>query len=164
LRLNLPPLQSFPEIPAKNSHPRPLCAKYQQQINPQGAIEQTLFDELLTAAWNLRCVRILEAEIGMLDPRYDRLARHHTRFERTFHRALNQLRTIQTDAALHHMLPREVRHRTPVLASPLKIAKRSQERDHKYVAMPNKVPNKAEWQAAAAARSTALPFPNQPRR
>src|SRR5271167_2376966 len=103
-----------------------LCAKYQQQINPRGALEQTLFDELLTAVWSLRSVRILEAEIGMLDPRYDRLARHHTRFERTFHRALNQLRTIQTDAALHHMLPREVRHRTPVLASPLKIAKRSQ--------------------------------------
>ena len=137
-----------------------LCAKYQQQINPQGALEQTLFDELLTAVWNLRCVRILEAEIGMLDPRYDRLARHHARFERTFHRALNQLRTIQTDAALHHMLPREVRHRTPVLASPLKIAKRSQERDRKYVSMPNK----AEWQAAAAAGSAALPFPNQPRR
>jgi hypothetical protein len=109
-----------------------LLAHYQQEINPQGALQQTLFDELITAAWNLRRVRILESQLDMLDPRSDRLARHHSRFERTLHRSLKELKSLQTDAALHHMLPRELRHRTPLLASPLKIAKRAQERDKAF--------------------------------
>ena len=39
-----------------------LQAHYQLEIAPQGALQQTLFDELVTAAWNLRRVGILEAE------------------------------------------------------------------------------------------------------
>jgi hypothetical protein len=122
-----------------------LLAQYQQEINPQGPIQQTLFDELITAAWNLRRVRILESELNLLDPRSDRLARHHSRFERTLHRSLKELKALQTDAALHQMLPREVRHRTPLLASPLKIAKRAQERDKAYAEADAKIPPLRSW-------------------
>ena len=73
--------------------------------SPTARIQQTLFDELVAAAWNLRRVRILQAEIDLLDPLSDRLARHHARFERTFHRALKELRALQTEARLHAMLP-----------------------------------------------------------
>jgi len=106
-----------------------LLAHYQNDIQPQGAIQLTLFDELVAAAWNLRRVRALQSQTDMLDPLSDRLARHHTRFERTFHRALKELKALQTEARLHDMLPRHDRHRTPFLASPLVISKRSHERE-----------------------------------
>ena len=103
-----------------------LLAAYQSQIRPAGSIQHTLFEELVSAAWNLRRVRILESRLDLLDPRSDRLAQHKSRFERTFHRALNQLKALQTEHALRHTLPREIRRRTPLLASIQKIAKRSQ--------------------------------------
>jgi hypothetical protein len=106
--------------------------RYQAEIDPQGALQQTFFEELVTAAWNLRRVRILQASIDMLDPQFDRLSRYHVRFERTMQRAVKELKALQTDARLHAMLPREVRHKTPFLAAPLVIAKRSQERDRQY--------------------------------
>ena len=104
-----------------------ILAHYQSQIEPHGPIQQTLFNELVAAAWNLRRVRILQAQIDMLDPQYDRLARHHSRFERTFHRALKELKAHQTESTLRTLLPPRVRHRTPFLAAPLVIAKRSQQ-------------------------------------
>ena len=107
-------------------------ARYQTEIHPFGPIQQTLFDELVTAAWNLQRVRVLQSQLDMLDPRYDRLARHHTRIERTFHRSLNELKALQTEAKLHALLPHPARHRTPFLASSERIekaiAKRSQQR------------------------------------
>ena len=116
-------------VPQDQSEFNVLHARYQREINPQGPLQQTLFEELVAAAWNLHRVHVLEAEIDMLDPRFDRLARHHARFEKTFHRALKELRTLQTEAALRQLLPRETRRNTPVLACPEKIAKRSLERD-----------------------------------
>ena len=109
-----------------------LLARYENEIHPQGQLQQTLFDELVNAAWNLRRVRILQAGIDMLDPHYDRLARHHSRIERTFHRSLQELKALQTDSTLHALLDRPIRHRTPFLASPIIIAKRSQQRDREH--------------------------------
>jgi hypothetical protein len=106
-----------------------LRARYQAEIDPRGALQQDLFDELVTAAWNLRRVRLLQAGIDMLDPQFDRLQRHHSRFERTFHRTMKELKALQTDARLHAMLSHHDRQRTPFLAAPLVIAKRSQDRD-----------------------------------
>ena len=126
-----------------------LLAAYQSQIRPAGAIQQTLFEELVSAAWNLRRVRILESRLDLLDPRSDRLAQHKSRFERTFHRALNQLKALQTDHALRHTLPREIRHRTPFLASIQKIAKRSQ--------LPNLLPNPASPPPLATQHPIAEP-------
>jgi len=106
-----------------------LFAFYQAEVNPQGPIQQSLFEELITAAWNLRRVRILQAGLDLLDPQYDRLARHHTRIERTFHRSLKELKALQTNRTLRATLPAHLVTRTPVLAAPLIVAKRSQERD-----------------------------------
>ena len=121
-----------------------MLAGYQFEINPRGAIQQTLFDELVAAAWNLRRVRILESQLDLLDPQFDRLARHQARFERTFHRALKELKALQTSAAVRYLLPREIRHKTPMLASPILlktfVAKRSQQQLPKPL-----------WRASAAA-------------
>jgi len=72
-------------------------------------LQETVFSQLVAAAWNLRRVRILQAELfdGDLDPlanpefdaRCDRLARYEQRFERALYRAIAELRRLQTDAA-----------------------------------------------------------------
>ena len=128
-----------------------LLARYQNEIQPRGQLQQTLFDELVAAAWNLRRVRTLQAEIDMLDLQYDRLARHHSRLERTFHRSLKELKALQTDATLHALLPRLVRHRTPFLAAPLVIAKRSQQRVLEQLPPGAQAPPNLPKQAAQAA-------------
>jgi hypothetical protein len=56
----------------------------------------------------------------------DRLARHHTRIERTFFRSLRELKALQTDAALSLTLPSYFMTIAPPLASRTQIAKRTQ--------------------------------------
>jgi hypothetical protein len=40
-----------------------LAADYQADVQPQGAIQQTLFNQLVAAAWNLRRIGRMEAEL-----------------------------------------------------------------------------------------------------
>jgi hypothetical protein len=105
-----------------------LLADFQADVQPQGAIQQALFNELVAAAWNLRRVRLLEAEPRNQDNpiELDRLARHHTRIERSFHRSLKELKALQTNAVLHASLPAPLRKNAPPLASANEIAKRTQ--------------------------------------
>ena len=105
-----------------------LLAGLEADVKPQGALQQALFNELVASAWNLRRVRLLEA-----DPRHqdnpaelDRLARHHTRIERSFHRCLKELKILQTNAVIHASLPSPLRRNAPALASAPEIAKRTQ--------------------------------------
>src|SRR5207247_2010165 len=64
-----------------------------------------------------------------LQKKLDRLGRHHTRFERTFHRSLKELKALQTSRAQKEEAPEENRFR-PDLATPVKpeskISKRTQ--------------------------------------
>lgn len=85
-----------------------MAARYLFDLSPSGAAELTLFNAILGAAWQLRRVGRMETEAcagkvnysemlddEMLQKKLDRLARHHTRIERTFHRCLKELRTLQ---------------------------------------------------------------------
>src|SRR5205823_7184443 len=78
------------------------------ELDPQGQVEQTLFDEIVAASWNMRRIRRLETEAcsghatyteilnnDPLQKNLDRLARHRTRFERTFHRCMKELKAVQ---------------------------------------------------------------------
>jgi hypothetical protein len=97
-----------------------------------------LFNQLVAAAWNLRRVRRMEAELcaGLeyrdllasdeLQNKLDRLARHKTRIERTFHRCLKELKALQTNAFIQISLPRSIRENILPLASANEIAKRTQ--------------------------------------
>src|SRR5579864_5293617 len=89
-----------------------LHTQLQADIRPQGTVQQILFDQLVSAAWNLRRIPRMEAELTAsaqtyrdildapdLTAKLDRLARHHTRIERSFHRSLRELKALQTDAA-----------------------------------------------------------------
>ena len=116
-----------------------LHTQLQSDVRPQGALQQILFEQLVTAAWNLRRIRRMETELTAsartyldildnpdLTSKLDRLARHHTRIERTFHRSLRELKSLQTDAALAPTLPPVLIERVPPLASKTQIAKRTQ--------------------------------------
>jgi len=116
-----------------------LLAGLQADIAPQGVLQQTLFDELVAAAWNLGRVRIMEAELcsraatchDLLDDdvlltKLDRLARHMSRIERTFHRSLKELKALQTNAAIRPMVARQDDEPALPLASAIEISKRTQ--------------------------------------
>jgi superfamily II helicase len=107
---------------------------YQTEVQPQGAIQQTLFDELVGAAWNLRRVRRMEVQLCSdtaddeeLQKKLDRLARHKTRIERTFHRSLKELKALQTNAVFQEALPSEMRPYVPTLSNAAEISKRTQQ-------------------------------------
>jgi hypothetical protein len=116
-----------------------LLAGYQADIAPQGVLQQALFDELVAAAWNLRRIRVMEAELysrastytDLLDDdvllsKLDRLARHKSRIERTFHRSLKELKALQTNAAIRPMIALQEDEPAPPLASAIEISKRTQ--------------------------------------
>jgi hypothetical protein len=116
-----------------------LHAQLQAEIRPQGALQQILFDQLVASAWNLRRIRRMEAELTasvatyldvldnpVLTAKLDRLARHQTSNERSFHRSLRELKSLQTDAALALTLPPDFMQRLQPLASKTQIAKRTQ--------------------------------------
>jgi hypothetical protein len=117
-----------------------LLAEFQNDVAPRGALQQTLFDELVAAAWNLRRVRRLETELCSraatyhdlladddLQSKLDRLARHQSRIERTFHRSLKELKALQTNAAIQPLISCDIREAAPPLASAIEIAKRTQQ-------------------------------------
>ena len=109
-----------------------LRAALLDDLQPQGALELELFDQLLHAAWNLRRVRRLEVDLSCgrhgdrlsddaLDATFNRYARYHARFERSFYRALKELRVLQSARAL-----RQPEAQLPALAAPAKSPKRTQ--------------------------------------
>ncbi len=79
---------------------------YQNQYKPQGAIENTLFDLVLFAAWQLYKVREMELyaeiDLGVTGSfgRSEKLSRYRASHERLFFRSLNQLRQIQQERLL----------------------------------------------------------------
>jgi len=127
---------------------------YQTDVQPQGAIQQTLFDELVGAAWNLRRVRRMEAALGASDDeevqkKLDRLARHKSRIERTFHRSLKELKALQTNAAIEATLPLYVREQVPPLSNANENAKRTHHFQH--------LQNRARQQAFIPANAGTSP-------
>ena len=95
-----------------------LLARPQTDIQPQGALQQILFDQFVAFAWNLRRIRCMEAELTSsaesyldildnpdLTAKLDRLARHQTRIERSFHRSANSSLCKQTPHS-HPRFPR----------------------------------------------------------
>ena len=116
-----------------------MLADFQSDVAPQGAIQQTLFDELVASAWKLRRILRMETELCAhatnfhdllhdddLQIRLDRLARHKARIERTFHRSLKELKALQTTQAVSALLAPEIRAAAPPLASAIQITKRTQ--------------------------------------
>jgi hypothetical protein len=74
-------------------------------LQPQGTLEQLVFNDLLHARWKLHRCRGIEASLstGDTDPlldeslgkQLDRILRYEARAERNFYRSLKELRTLQ---------------------------------------------------------------------
>src|SRR5262249_37187323 len=86
-----------------------LQAALLEELAPTGAVETIPFHELLHAAWSLQRFRRIEAELpvsaaDLLDAAsaalLDRLGRYQARAQRAYYRALQELRTLQTNRAL----------------------------------------------------------------
>ena len=83
-----------------------LRRQYLDDYRPTGAIENTLFDMLVFAAWQLYKIRDLEMftdlDLGMPGSfgRSEKLARYRGSHERLLFRSLNQLKQMQQERAL----------------------------------------------------------------
>jgi hypothetical protein len=62
-----------------------------------------------------------------LQKKLDRLARHQTRIQRTFHRSLKELKTLQTNSFIEATLPHSVRPHVPPLSHATQISKQTQQ-------------------------------------
>ncbi len=111
-----------------------LLRDYRASVQPQDAIQQSVFELLVGAAWNLRRIRRMEVRAcsdltlsaGKLEKELDRLVRYKTCIERTFHRSLKELKALQTNAVIEATLPLSVRQKTLPLANAAEISKRTQ--------------------------------------
>ena len=107
---------------------------YQASVQPQDAIQQSEFELLVGAAWNLRRIRRMEVRAcsdttltaEKLEKELDRLVRYKTCIERTFHRSLKELKALQTNAVIQATLPLSVRQNLLPLSNATEISKRTQ--------------------------------------
>jgi hypothetical protein len=135
------------------------------ELQPQGALETFTFQELLHAAWNLHRFRRIEARCScgtakdLIDPEItvilDRLGRYQARAQRAYYKALQQLRTLQTDRALRALklteeeladvppvadirkLTKQTRSSVPAKAKPLALPLAKQENATSGIALPD---------------------------
>jgi hypothetical protein len=128
--------------PSEEAEYEAFAAAYAAEVNPQGALEEALFTDLVHARWNMKRVRRLEAEFAangpdpLLDPERgkiaDRLARHYTRFERSHRRLLAELRDMQTNRALRAELDRFLPEDLPAMLPIADFAERTQTVKNEY--------------------------------
>ncbi len=85
------------------------CAGFQADLKPRGAIEQTLSAEIVHAAWRLRRCSVMEAGMSptddfQLDPLTGKtqqsIDRARAAAHRIFHRAMSELRRLQSERRL----------------------------------------------------------------
>ena len=106
------------------------------EIDPQGPVETVTFQELLHAAWNLHRFRSIEVQCcsGTLadftDAQstivLDRLGRYQARAQRAYYRALQELRTLQTNRTLRAVkLDEEVEPDVPAIVDINELTKQT---------------------------------------
>ena len=109
--------------------------RYQTDVAPQDAVQLSVFDDLVAAAWDLRRIRRMQVRAcsdttrtaEQLEKELDRLVRYKTCIERTFHRSLKELKALQTNSFIAATLPEIVRPHVPPLANATQITKRTQQ-------------------------------------
>ena len=109
-------------------------------VCPHNTPEQLVFSQLLYASWNLERIRAMEANLllggldAISDPKTARelelLHRYSIRFERSFHRNMNELRKLQTSRTISERWTAKTGERPPLLVDVAKVTKQSQRFDH----------------------------------
>ena len=123
------------------------------ELDPRGALETITFREILHAAWNLQRFRRLEAEVCLGDLEdflrseqttiMDRLARYQARAQRSYYRAVQELRALQTNRALRaSKLDAPHADALPALAEMAKLTKQTRsEAPEEPAPMPLRMPD-----------------------
>ena len=107
------------------------------ELDPQGATEEVVFQQILLAAWNLQRLSRLEAEAstGTLEDFtnpatvaiLDRLSRYQTRAQRAWSKGIAELRILQTNRALRtRKLDPEEEAEVPAITSINDLTKQTQ--------------------------------------
>jgi hypothetical protein len=107
------------------------------ELDPQGATEEVVFQQILLAAWNLQRFSRLEAEAstGTLEDFtnpatvaiLDRLSRYQTRAQRDWSKGIAELRILQTNRALRdRKLEPEEAAEVPAITSINDLTKQTQ--------------------------------------
>ena len=109
------------------------------ELKPDNGIELTLFQQIVAASWNMRRIRQLETalQVGVdplealedevLQKKLDRLARHQTRHERSYYRAIKELKALQTERHNRAVMTPEYPEEFSPLVNSIEISKRTQE-------------------------------------
>jgi len=102
------------------------------EVRSVSPVASEFFMQMLHASWNLHRLRQIEERIYCehdnpfgdenISRQLETLARHRTRFERTYSRALKELRDHETNLALYHALD-EIPGDIPPIARPLELRK-----------------------------------------
>jgi hypothetical protein len=106
------------------------------ELDPQGAVETITFHELLHSAWSLHRFRRIEAECSAGSPAdfaepstttiLDRISRYQSRAQRAYYKALQELRTLQTNRALRSVkLAEEDENAVPTITDINELTKQS---------------------------------------
>ncbi|MCC6537086.1 MAG: hypothetical protein IT162_06020 [Bryobacterales bacterium] len=121
--------------PALDERHAQIIAALQQQFQPQGFIEEFVLATLARAAWDMERLRNRD------NPNDARLA---AQYERSFYRALTELRRLQTDRALREpevkvaspaVNPSKLRPKRPTVAQIIERAMQQPPRRHRPAAV-----------------------------
>lgn len=116
-----------------------LVEAHRAELNPQGPLENLIFDKLITAAWHLFRLEWAETELlkngdkesfvyghpeayAILDTMY----RYRQSHERSLYRALKELRALQTERAIRQRVGPELTQDLPAAADSAEVTKRTQ--------------------------------------
>ena len=105
-----------------------LQSDLQAELTPEGTLETLTFNNILRASWDMTRFRRLESCLmaSDIDPALDdasaktldRLSRYAARAERSYYRAIGELRTLQTNRTLREVkLTEEQRAEVPAIVS-----------------------------------------------
>jgi hypothetical protein len=103
--------REFVILPGQRQEFEEFMADLHQGVQPQGPIETEIFRHLAHAAWNLRRCRYAEADIQAalarpdcdtitepdLEPRFRNIDLYARRAERTFYKALKEIKALQSE-------------------------------------------------------------------
>jgi hypothetical protein len=127
------------QTPEEQSEYDTLRAEYTGNLAPKGPIERDLCEQLIHAAWRLRSLAVADAALydtatgdPLLsnDPGIEKKAallhRYRTTAERSYQRALNQLKSIQNDRLYREQFPKLLPPDAPPLANAERFSARTQ--------------------------------------
>jgi hypothetical protein len=116
-----------------------LVSEYTTNLAPKGPVELDIFHQLIHAAWRLRNLAVADAALYEktgadpllsdnpdIEKKAALLHRYRTAADRAYHRALNQLKTLQNNRLYQEQFPKLLPPDAPPLANAERFSARTQ--------------------------------------